>query len=49
MGRGSESSGKMLSLDGLDGVNGKEEVQEGGDIYIHVADSHCMAEANTIL
>ena len=34
--------------EGWDGVGG--EIQEGGNICVHVADSHfCMAEANTIL
>ena len=34
-------------LDGWD-VGGEREVQEGGDIVIHTADSlHCMAETNT--
>ena len=35
------------SLEGWDGGLGRE-VQEGGDIYIPMADSHCcMAETNT--
>ena len=35
-------------LDGWDG--GGREVQEGGDIRIHIADSlHCTAETNTAL
>ena len=37
-------------LDGWDGEGGRKEVQEGGDICIHVADSlHCTAETNTTL
>ena len=37
-------------LDGWDGVEGGREVQEGGDICIHIADSlHCTAETNTTL
>ena len=38
-------------LDGWDGgVAGGREVQEGGDICIHTADSlHCTAETNTTL
>ena len=42
----------MLSddLDGWDGLWGGREIQEGGDIGIHIADSlHCTAETNTIL
>ena len=36
-------------LDGWDG-GGEREVQEGGDIDIHIADSlHCTAETNTTL
>ena len=36
-------------LKGWDGGEGGMEVQEGGDICIHVADSlHCTAETNTI-
>ena len=36
-------------LDGWDEEGGME-VQEGGDICIHIADSlHCTAETNTIL
>ena len=36
-------------LDGGDGGGGRE-VQEGGDIYIHIADSLCCAtETNTTL
>ena len=36
-------------LDGWDGGGGRE-VQEGGDIGIHIADSlHCTAEPNTTL
>ena len=38
------------NLEGWDGVGGGREVQEGGDISILVADSHCcMAETNTTL
>ena len=39
------------NLEGWDrGEGGGREVQEGGDIGILVADSHCcMAEANTTL
>ena len=37
-------------LDGWDGEGGRREVQEGGDIGIHIADSlHCTAETNTTL
>ena len=37
-------------LDGQDGVGGGREVQEEGDICIHIADSlHCTAETNTTL
>ena len=37
-------------LDGWDKGRGGREVQEGGDICIHVADSlHCTAETNTPL
>ena len=37
------------ALDGWDGGGGRE-VQEGGDIYIHIADSlHYTAETNTTL
>ena len=37
-------------LDGWDGVGGGREVQEGGDICIHIADSfHCTAESNITL
>ena len=37
-------------LDGWDGVVDGREVQEGGDIGIHIADSlHCTAETNTTL
>ena len=36
-------------LDGWDGGAGRE-VQEGGDICMHIADSlHCTAETNTTL
>ena len=36
-------------LEGWDGEVGRE-VQEGGDIGIHIADSlHCTAETNTTL
>ena len=39
-----------MLCDDLDGVRGGREVQEGGDIGIHIADSlHCTAEANTTL
>ena len=38
------------NLEGWDGVGGGREVQEGGDISILMADSHCcMAETNTTL
>ena len=38
------------NLEGWDRVEGRRELQEGGDIFISVADSCCcMAEANTIL
>ena len=37
-------------LVGWDGQGGGREVQEGGDIGIHIADSlHCTAETNTTL
>ena len=37
-------------LEGCDGEWGGREAQEGGDICIHMADSHCSgAETNTIL
>ena len=37
-------------LDGWDGEMGGREVQEGGDICIHIADSLCYkAESNTPL
>ena len=37
-------------LDGWDGGGGGREVHEGGDIFIHIADSlHCTAETNTTL
>ena len=37
-------------LEGGDGVGGGREVQEGGDICILMADSHCcMAETNITL
>ena len=41
-----------MLCDDLDraGGNGGREVQEGGDIGIHIADSlHCTAESNTAL
>jgi len=38
------------NLEGWDRVGGGREVQEGGDIYIPVADPcWCMAESNTKL
>ena len=38
------------NLEGWDGVGDGREVQEGGDIYIPMADSCCcMAETNTTL
>ena len=38
------------NLEGWDGVGGKREVQEGGDICILMADScWCMADTITIL
>ena len=38
------------NLEGWDRVEGRRELQEGGDICISVADSCCCtAEANTIL
>ena len=38
------------NLDGLDGVGDGREVQEGGDIYIPMADPCCcMAESNIML
>ena len=36
-------------LEGWDGVDGGREVQEGGDMYILTANSHCMAKTNTTL
>ena len=37
-------------LDGWEGGGGGREVQEGGDIGIHiVASLHCTAETNTTL
>ena len=41
----------MLSdnLEGWDGKGFRGEGQEGGDLCILMADSYCMAEANTIL
>ena len=37
-------------LDGWDGAGDGREVQEEGDICIHIADSlRCTAEANTTL
>ena len=39
-----------MLCDDLDGWDGGREVQEGGDICIHIADSlHCTAETNTTL
>ena len=41
---------RSQNLDGWDGVGGRREVQEGGDICIPMADSRWwMAETNTIL
>ena len=37
------------NLEGWGGVGFRRKVQEGGDICIPVADSHCMAETNTAL
>ena len=38
------------NLEGWDGVGDGREVQEGGDIYIPMADSCCcMAESNIML
>ena len=34
---------------GWDGVESGKEVLEGGDIYIPMTDSCCMAESNKIL
>ena len=43
------SSGFCDSLDWWD-LGGGKEVQEGGDICIHIDDSlHCTAETNTTL
>ena len=41
----------FVDLNGWDGGEvGEREVQEGGDIDIHIADSlHCTAETNTTL
>ena len=37
-------------LDSWDGAWGGREIQEGGDICIHIADSlNCTAETNTAL
>ena len=37
------------TLEGWDGVESEREVQEGGNICILMADSHCcMAEANPL-
>ena len=37
------------NLEGLDGVGGGRQVQEGGGICILIADSHCCrAETNTL-
>ena len=37
-------------LDGWDGAGSGREVQERGDISIHIADSlHCTAKTNTTL
>ena len=37
-------------LEGGDGVGGRREVQEGGNICILMSDSHCcMAETNITL
>ena len=37
-------------LEGCDGEWGGREAQEGGDICVHMDDSHCSgAETNTIL
>ena len=37
-------------LEGRDGLGGGRDVQEGGDICILMADSHCcMAETNITL
>ena len=46
------ASGKLVLCDDLDGWDGGagREVQEGGDIGVHVADSLCCtAETNTTL
>ena len=38
------------NLEGWDGGDGRKEVQDGGDICILTADSHCCtAETNTVL
>ena len=38
-----------LNLEGWDGVGGGREVQEGRDMCIFMADSHCcMPETNTL-
>ena len=38
------------NLKGWDGVRGGREFQDGGDIYIYMADSCCcLAETNAIL
>ena len=31
-------------LEGRDGGRGGREVQEGGDVYIHIDSLHCIAE-----
>ena len=38
------------NLEEWDGVEGRREVPEGGDICIHISDSlHCKADTNTTL
>ena len=42
--------GALLQPGGVGGGGGTREVQEGGDIHIPTADSHCsMAETDTAL
>ena len=38
-----------MLCDDLEGWDGAKEAQEGWDIYILTADSHCTVETNTTL
>ena len=41
---------RVPQVEGWDGgFKGGRETQEGGDIWKLMADSHCMAETNTLL